>query len=698
MSDSTNNSASYGWIVMILVAAAAFAGGVYFGKDKRPAQISPTEMAPPQPLPGATPTPTPPSATPPSAPGQPTPAPAPAPAANLLTNAPIKLAPGQPGLLSTQPTPVSGAGSANQTQVQHVSLPITSQPTNGTTIYNGVVIPEAWPPTNAYQPNKIMNLPFLTAPPAVVNVSTGRQLFVDDFIIEGLSNLTRVYHQPVKFTNNPVLAADRDWEKGPGSRLAIPANGGVWWDTTNYNFKMFYRAGPSNGLAMAISTNSTNWSKPLLRGPKSSNIAHISSSEFSTVLLDHHSKDERFKMFRHEIHKGISVLAMHASKGGTNWSKVIRRFGPAPQGSTVFYNPFRGVWVFNLADQQAPGKRRYWEMDDLKTGKIWERLEDAPLWVGADHMDRPQVEFQTQPELQRLDVIPYESLLVGMFTIFKGAHPGPVADFRHNEVYIGFSRDGFHWYRPDRRPWISRATSPQAWDWSDVQSMAGGFSIVGRRLNFSYSARSRDEKGVETGGVGLASIRRDGFVSIDAGPTPGLLLTRPVKFGYAGYMLINMKTNAPDGEVRVAIYSEANKLLQVTRNDDGSVVPFSLENCHPIKHNQTLTSVNWNNIPNISMLVDRPIRFAFQIKNASLYSFWISRQRTGRSEGFSAGGGMHFIDPNDTVGNRSYYPPSYVHPAKRPPKTNSVSKAAKPPATKPAPTPVPANSAAGKAP
>lgn len=668
MGDSSNNSRSLGWVWMLVVAGVAFAGGMFFSKDKRPARISDSEMGPPQPLPGAAP-----ALTQQSVASSGTTASPQEPVQPASLSAPAILATNQPGLLSAPITPAAGTGSTNGTRVHQVVMPAGTQPINGATSYNGIIIPHRWPPTNAYQSNKIMSLPYLAVPPPVINISTGRQLFVDDFLIDSVSNLTRVYHQAIPHTNNPVMVADKEWEKGLGSRLAIPANGGLWWDTTNYHFKMFYRAGPSNGLAMAISTNLTNWSKPLLHGPKSSNLAHLNTSEFSTVVLDHYSVDERFKLFRHEIHEGVSVLAMQMSADGTNWGKVIRRFGPAPKGSTVFHNPFRNVWVFNLADEEAPGKRRYWETQDLREGTIWERLEDAPLWVGADRLDQPLPELGHVPELHHLDVIPYESLMVGLFTIYKGDHPGPVGGFRHTEIHVGYSRDGFHWYRPDRRPFISRGRSMNAWDWSDVQSIAGGFNVLGRRLNFSYRARGRDDQGIETGGVGMVSIRRDGFVSMDGGKDPGILVTKPLKFSYAGYMLMNMKTNAPDGEIRVAVYSEAGRQLQITKNDNGEQASFSLENCVPIRNDQTLTSVNWNGIPHMGMLMNRPIRLVFQLKNASLYSFWISQSRRGRSEGYSAGGGIHYTGPIDNIGNRSYRSVAYLPPHLRPPSTNSTS-------------------------
>src|SRR4051812_1459471 len=72
------------------------------------------------------------------------------------------------------------------------------------TLPNGIVLPRGFPqqriPTQAYQ------IPsYLTDPPAVIPIQVGRQLFVDDFLIEQ-TNLNRVAHKPVMYAGNPVLA------------------------------------------------------------------------------------------------------------------------------------------------------------------------------------------------------------------------------------------------------------------------------------------------------------------------------------------------------------------------------------------------------------------------------------------------------------------------------------------------------------
>jgi len=51
-----------------------------------------------------------------------------------------------------------------------------------------------------------------------------------------------------------------------------------------------------------------------------------------------------------------------------------------------------------------------------------------------------------------------------------------------------------------------------------------------------------------------------------------------------------------------------------------------------------------------SHLAGRPVRFRFHLTNGKLYSFWVSPNETGASQGYLAGGGPGFTGPSDTVG------------------------------------------------
>ena len=622
------------WLGLLIGVAVAFGAGLFVGEKTTPLEVSEVEQSPPLPPP--------------------------------------------PPEKSGVGTLLSGPSNAIPTTLVQAPFPVPAG--TGETTYNGIILPAVWPPRSAYTPGAPPDVPYLRQPPEVIDISVGRQLFADDFLIESMTNLSRTYAIAEQHSGNPVLVPDHDVERSASAQVARPLGDGVWWDPTNYHFKMWYRAGAKGATALAISTNGTNWAKPALHGPGSSSVVQPDPSRSANVVLDTHTTNEleRCKLFRSETRNGVTGLALHLSSGGTNWGKAVRWFAPAPDGSSVFYNPFRKVWVFALVSGDDRGSRRYWEMRDLMKDPIWPSLEAAPMWTGMDSYDLPDEGFGLPPRLASLEVTPYESLLVGVFGVWKGDY----ADGRgsRTELQLGYSRDGFHWLRPDRRAFIAPEDEPMAWSSGGLSGVGGGFNIVGRQLNFLYGAEGRTANGTPVGAAGMATIRRDGFAAITAGPEEGMLVTKPVLFKYAGYMLINLQTNAPDGEVRVAIVSTNGNQLEVTNHENNTTAAFSSTNCVPVRGDQTLTSVNWNNIQHIGMLMNRPVRFVFYIKNASLYSFWISRSRRGRSEGFSAGGGMHYGGPSDDIGNRSYRGPDYVPSWLRPKTETNLTNSASAPA------------------
>ena len=71
--------------------------------------------------------------------------------------------------------------------------------------YNGIASPEEWPPRFEITRTPPAVPPYVSSPPAVIPIDLGRQLFVDDFLIED-TTLTRVQHRPEYSSANPVLA------------------------------------------------------------------------------------------------------------------------------------------------------------------------------------------------------------------------------------------------------------------------------------------------------------------------------------------------------------------------------------------------------------------------------------------------------------------------------------------------------------
>ena len=103
-------------------------------------------------------------------------------------------------------------------------------PSDPKLLYNGIKLPDAWPPVRSYTSDieKGMSPFYLETKPEVINISVGRQFFVDDFLIKS-TTLKRVYHYPELYAGNPVLKADKAWEMtGNKGEVNRSSRCGIW--------------------------------------------------------------------------------------------------------------------------------------------------------------------------------------------------------------------------------------------------------------------------------------------------------------------------------------------------------------------------------------------------------------------------------------------------------------------------------------
>ncbi len=275
----------------------------------------------------------------------------------------------------------------------------------------------------------------------------------------------------------------------------------------------------------------------------------------------------------------------------------------------MFYNPFRKVWVFSLKDDNRRGRmRRYWETRDAVSGMNWKRFDPLP-WVGADRLDPQRDDLKTPCQLYNLDAAAYESIMLGLFTIWRGQ---PADRPKPNEIVAAYSRDGFHWHRPDRRPLIPVSEHYGDWNWGNVQSAGGCYLMVGDRLYFYVSGRA-GVPGTKGSGVcttGLATLRRDGFASMRAASKPGTLTTRLVRFN--GHRLL-VNAAVSKGELRVEVLDRDGRTIQ----------PYTLAECVPIDTDTTRTEVRWKKTASLAPLAGRPVCFRFHLRDGDLYAFWV---------------------------------------------------------------------------
>ena len=111
--------------------------------------------------------------------------------------------------------------------------------------------------------------------------------------------------------------------------------------------------------------------------------------------------------------------------------------------------------------------------------------------------------------------------------------------------------------------------------------------------------------------VGMATLRRDGFVSLDADNKAGTVVTRPMTF--EGRRLYVNADLHPGGYLRVGLQDSSGE----------SVPGCTLAECLPVNDDVDGARIHWRKSQEIPQTTNSPQRLVFELKNARLYSFWI---------------------------------------------------------------------------
>lgn len=485
----------------------------------------------------------------------------------------------------------------------------------------------------------------------------GRQLFVDDFLIE-MTNLTRVWHHPVLFLDNPIFIPETKEELDDGyCPMAAPFNDGVWYDDKDHLYKMWYMAGWFHTTALAVSEDGIHWKRPMLDVVPGTNLVWPMKKSYerdgSLVWIDKHTKNksERYKMyqfFRYRSAEGLEreQCGLHVSADGVHWSKptLCVTLG---DNSSFFFDPFREKWVLSdrrnepLQNPDFPiGLRtRYWhESDTFLDLGVFDSDEEIP-WLRCDGEDKADDVWPGQiPALYDVNAVPYESLMVGLFGIFRGpenhvaqAHGVP----KTVDLEVGFSRDGFHFSRPERKPFLKASREEGDWMRGYLHASGGCFVVLKDKIRCYFTAFSgvspklhgsetapgigRSRNAMYAGAsVGLAELRRDGFCSMEG---TGSLVTKKMVLP-KGKLWLNAH-----GLVKVEILdSETKKVLSESL---------------PFKGDSTASKVVWKT-GGLGHIEGSVVTLRFNLEDAALFAFWFSQKENGASGGYVAAGSQDY--------------------------------------------------------
>lgn len=459
-----------------------------------------------------------------------------------------------------------------------------------------------------------------------------RYLFLDLHHITRIERLDRRMHQPQRHPENPILRGENPWES------MASLYGTVLHDPREATFKMWYLTGPyASGmvrvrgrqalgnitlLAYATSTDGIHWHKPILNqvdfeGSTQNNLVDIgrTNCEGIAVLYDERDPDpaRRYKGFYWE-HGGVDTFVKHTD-GRTIWGRG------EGDGMWLSYSPDGVRWTNHEDNPVIPidsdtTQALVWDPHIEKYvvfgrfgagGRKIARAESDDCYYFSEpqrvlECDEPDEEGT---QIYGMPVTLYEGLYLGMLWMYREGVDGTI------DTALAMSRDGIHWERVlDRQTLLSLGESG---GWEDgMARISQRIITVGDELYLYYGGVSgahtgRKFKTVERKHrpmLGLATLRRDGFVSLDAGDEEGVMLTKPLQLGDGS---LHINADATDGYVVVTVTDEEGQ-------------PLEGYTSQAIEGNTLDSKVSFD--CSLMALNRRAVRFLFRIRQASLFSYW----------------------------------------------------------------------------
>lgn len=475
----------------------------------------------------------------------------------------------------------------------------------------------------------------LLASEQTITLTRDRQLFVDDHLIASSSGLKRTIHSAKKYEDNPILLPVKPWE-GQYTLLygtvMRDEEEGIWkmWYSTMNHFRYIQKIFPeSTYLCYATSRDGLRWTKPDLgvvayRGSMQNNIvlegAHAPELGIEgildavSILKDtrdpNPSRRYKLMVWRHnqkfEGAKSAYVLEGEHRMGhyvafspdGIRWSKpeqLVFPYLPVRDTMSLMWDPRASKYVA-FVKQQVNGKR----------ARFVSESDDFVAWSAPKQMLVADDKDPASVELYHNTGFFYEGMYLGLLTVF---HPEPL-DNIYLDLQLISSRDGRSWDRVgDRKPFLPVGRRDIDWDFGFHSPSSGPPIRVGDELWFYYSGRAYrhpvDGQGREPnkGAIGLAKLRLDGFVSMDAGNEGAALTTKPFRFSDPG---LYVNADAKNGEMKVEVLDEAGAPIAGLTKADAVTL--------------TRDAIRWR-AADLSKLRGRTVRLKFYLRNASLYSF-----------------------------------------------------------------------------
>lgn len=475
-----------------------------------------------------------------------------------------------------------------------------------------------------------------------------RTLFIDDQEIESTQNVERVVHRALKYPGNPIIVGNKPWDA-----YRPQVYGTVLHDKERSLFRMWYLAIPSHVLspdpepivggfrrighttlvAYAESKDGYKWEKPNLgivdfNGSKQNGLVNMGRDNTEGVSIvrqpDEPNPQRRYKaiFWEHKVAPkgeptGREKLAEDSrpdgmwvsfSEDGLHWKDYADN-PVIPHGSDtgqcVLYDPALKKYV--LYSRRGVGRRI-----SRSTSDDFVNWSQPQLVFAADDKDPPGTQVYGS------GFCIYEGIYIGtpwMFYLSKD---------QRIDVQLIHSRDGIQWHRTAGRERVIPNGPEGAWDSGIIFTASHPVVLEDRILIYYFGIQGdhhghpqrdwEESKKYYRGGIGVATLRRDGWVSLNLPFTGGHVITKPVTIPKASpdddtpRLILN--ANAYTGDVKVTLLDEDNQPI------------LGFDESNNLHGDFLRVEVTWPHGRTLADLVDRRVKLKFHGRLAKLYSFW----------------------------------------------------------------------------
>ena len=462
------------------------------------------------------------------------------------------------------------------------------------------------------------------------NIGSRRELFVDRYLIERLTNARPHLHKPRD--EGAVFKLDQPWEGPQGGYTTIIKDGNRFLAYYRGISKLSRDGSEFERTCLAESQDGLTWTKPKLglyefNGNKENNIVLANAAPVThnfCPMLDNRPGVDSKERFKAVGGTGKELFA-YVSADGLRWKKLrdapilstrdmtFKHIHLFDSQNLVFWSESEQAYVCyfrvwdglrRIARSTSPDFKKWSPAvlmqqihDDGRSGpqpapaehlytsqtSPYFRAPHIYIATAARFFEGRQVLNETQANAINVNPDYFKDTSDSVFMTSRG---GTVYDRTFLEGYI----------KPGIGPqnWVSRTNYPAL---NIVQTGQNEMSLY---VNQDYAQ--------PTAHLRRYSLRLDGFASIRAGAKSAELITKP--FIFSGTELhINFATSAA-GELRFELQSGTGEPLN----------GLSLDDCQAQIGNEIDRKVSWKNVDSLKAISGKPVRLRCVLKDADLFA------------------------------------------------------------------------------